>query len=58
LGNETYVSAHLVAQPDTTLTVSLPPDKPVKVGDRLWLSINTHKIHLFTVDEGRAIAVQ
>ena len=57
LGNETYISAHLVAQPDTTLTVSLPPDKPVRVGDRLWLGINTQKIHLFTVDDGRAIAV-
>ena len=57
LGNETYISTHLVAQPDTTLTVSLPPDKPVRVGDRLWLGINTQKIHLFTVDDGRAIAV-
>ena len=57
LGNETYISAHLTAQPDTILTVCLPPDKPVKVGDRLWMSINTSKIHLFTVDEGRAIAV-
>ncbi|MEL6928671.1 MAG: ATP-binding cassette domain-containing protein [Cyanobacteria bacterium J06600_6] len=58
LGNETYISAHLVAQPDTTLTVSLPPDKPVRINDRLWLSININKIHLFTVDDGRAIAVQ
>ena len=57
LGNETYVFAHLVGQPDATLTVSLPPDKPVKVGDRLWLAIDLDKIHLFTVDEGRAIAV-
>jgi multiple sugar transport system ATP-binding protein len=56
LGNETYISAHLTAQPDTTLTVSLPPDQRVRVGDRLWLSINTEKIHLFTVDDGRAIA--
>ncbi|MFM2312067.1 MAG: hypothetical protein RLZZ04_1343 [Cyanobacteriota bacterium] len=56
LGNETYISTHLTAQPDTTLTVSLPPDQRVRVGDRLWLSINTNKIHLFTVDDGRAIA--
>lgn len=57
LGNETYVFAHLVNRPDATLTVSLPPDKPVAVGDRLWLEIDPGKIHLFTVDEGRAIAV-
>ncbi|MEN9869582.1 MAG: hypothetical protein RLZZ171_565 [Cyanobacteriota bacterium] len=57
LGNETYISAHLTAQPNTTLTVSLPPDQRLRVGDRLWLSINTDKIHLFTGDDGRAIAV-
>ena len=57
LGNETYISAHLPAQPDLSLTVSLPPDKPVRVGDRLWLAINVNKIHLFTVDDGRAIAI-
>ena len=57
LGNETYVFAHLTAQPDRSITVSLPPDKPVAVGDRLWLAININKIHLFTVDEGRAIAI-
>jgi multiple sugar transport system ATP-binding protein len=55
LGNETYISAHLIAQPDTILIVSLPPDRQVRIGDRLWLSINTDKIHLFAVDDGRAI---
>jgi multiple sugar transport system ATP-binding protein len=58
LGNETYISSHLTAQPDATLTVSLPPDQPVRVGDRLWLSINTDKIHLFTVDDGQAISFE
>ena len=57
LGNETYISAHLMTQPDLTLTVSLPPEQLVRVGDRLWLSMNTKKIHLFTVDDGRAIAL-
>ena len=57
LGNETYISAHLTAQPDFTLTVCLPPDRTVRIGDRLWLGININKIHLFTVDDGLAIAV-
>ena len=57
LGNETYVAAHLVADTNVTLTVSLPPDKPIAVGDILWLAIDTSKIHLFIVDDGRAIAV-
>lgn len=57
LGNETYISAHLTAQPDITLTVSLPPEQPVRIGDRLWLTVNINKIHLFTVDDGRAISI-
>lgn len=55
LGNETYISAHLTAQSETTLTVSLPAEQQVRVGDRLWLKINPTKIHLFTADDGRAI---
>lgn len=57
LGNETYISAHLTRQPDITLTVSLLPDKSVRVGDRLWLAVDLAKIHLFTVDDGRAITL-
>lgn len=57
LGNETYIFTHAVAEPETTLTVSLSPDKPVRVGDRLWLAIDLNKIHLFTVDGGRAIVL-
>lgn len=56
LGNETYISARLVTEPDTTLTVSLPPEQSVGIGDRLWLTIDIEQIHLFTVDDGRAIA--
>lgn len=56
LGNETYISAHLIAQPDTILTVSLPPDQLVRTGDRLWLALDINKIHLFTVDDGQVIA--
>ncbi len=57
LGNETYVTAHLVTDTNATLTVSLPPDKPVAIGDILWLTVDLHKIHLFTVDDGRAIVI-
>jgi multiple sugar transport system ATP-binding protein len=57
LGNETYVAAHLVADVDATLSVSLPPDKSIAIGDILWLAVDINKIHLFTVDDGRAIAL-
>jgi multiple sugar transport system ATP-binding protein len=55
LGSETYISAHLVADPQTTLTVSLPPEQSIAIGDNLWLAVDIHKIHLFTVDDGEAI---
>ncbi|HEY9772083.1 MAG TPA: ATP-binding cassette domain-containing protein [Coleofasciculaceae cyanobacterium] len=57
LGNETYISAHLIRQPDITLTVSLLPNTFVRVGDRLWLAVDLDKIHLFTVDDGRALTL-
>ncbi|MBE9045403.1 ATP-binding cassette domain-containing protein [Pleurocapsales cyanobacterium LEGE 10410] len=55
LGNETYIFAHLTADPQTRLTVSLPPEQSIAIGDRVWLTVDLDKIHLFTVDEGRAI---
>ena len=58
LGSETYISAHLAADPNTTLTVSLPPDKPIAIGDSLWLAVDVNKIHLFKVDDGQAIVLK
>ena len=57
LGNETYITAHLVADNRAILTVSLPPDKPIAIGDILWLAVDLNKIHLFTVDREMAIAL-
>ena len=58
LGSETYISAHLTADPKTRLTVSLPPDRQIAIGDSIWLAINMSKIHLFTVDDGRTIVIK
>ncbi|MGD1920137.1 MAG: ABC transporter ATP-binding protein [Pleurocapsa sp.] len=57
LGNETYISAHLVSDINATVTLSVPPDKLIAIGDILWLAVDLNKIHLFTVDDGRAIAL-
>ena len=57
LGSETYISAHLTADAKTQLTVSLPPDRQIAIGDSIWLAIDTSKIHLFTVDDGRTIVI-
>jgi multiple sugar transport system ATP-binding protein len=55
LGNETYITTHLPEDIESTLTVSLPPDKSVSVGDLIWLAPEIDRIHLFTVDDGRSI---
>jgi multiple sugar transport system ATP-binding protein len=55
LGNETYLATHLPEYKDLNLTVSLPPDKLMAIGDLIWLSVDMSKIHLFTDDDGRSI---
>ncbi|MGF1540066.1 MAG: ABC transporter ATP-binding protein [Pleurocapsa sp.] len=55
LGNETYIFAHLTTDNNTTLTVSLPPDRAIAVGDSVWLAVDLGNIHLFAVDSGQSI---
>ena len=55
LGSETYITAHLAEDASTILTISLAPDKPIAIGDSVWLLIDIDKIHLFAVDSGRSI---
>jgi len=56
LGNETYISVRLTEATDITLQVRVPPDKPVRLGEELWLSFATDKIHFFDPETGIAIA--
>jgi multiple sugar transport system ATP-binding protein len=55
LGSETYITAHLAEDASTILTISLAPDKPLAIGDSVWLSLDLNKIHLFAIDSGRSI---
>ncbi len=57
LGNQTYFSARLLEGDcaGQSLQVRVAPDRPISVGDRLWLSITLDKIHLFEGDSGTAI---
>lgn len=55
LGNETYISVHLVDDVDSSLQVRIPPDYPVKIGEFLWLSMALDKIHLFDSHTGNSI---
>ncbi len=54
LGNDTYLSVHLIDDPASILQVRIPPDRSVRIGEQLWLSLATDKIHLFDRETGLA----
>uniref|UniRef100_A0A832H1V9 ABC transporter ATP-binding protein n=1 Tax=Oscillatoriales cyanobacterium SpSt-402 TaxID=2282168 RepID=A0A832H1V9_9CYAN len=59
LGSETYLSVRLVGSPMTRpvmLQARIEPDRPVSIGEEIWLAIAQDKIHLFDPDSGLAIA--
>ncbi len=47
LGNDTYLTAHLVEFPQTSLRLRIPPDHPIQLGETLWFSLIPDKIHFF-----------
>jgi multiple sugar transport system ATP-binding protein len=55
LGNDTFIYAHLVTEPELTLQARIAPDHPLQVGEQLWLAINPQKIHLFDAKTEQAI---
>jgi multiple sugar transport system ATP-binding protein len=63
LGNETYLSVTL--EQSFEESISLPsmlhariePDHRIQIGERLWLSIQIQKVHLFDPETGMALFV-
>lgn len=59
LGSETYLSVRLghgaIAQPPTILQARIEPDRPVQIGEELWLAIAPDKLHLFDPTTEEAI---
>ena len=55
LGNDTYISVHLVDNLDTSLQVRILPDISIKIGQSLWLSLTLDKIHLFDPQTDKVI---
>ncbi len=57
LGNDTYIAVKLqdLEPSDLTVQVRVLPDKLVAVGEEVWLSVATDKIHLFDQDTGLAL---
>lgn len=60
LGNDTYLAVKLVEPDQTTCTsnylqVRVPPDRTVRIGEQLWLSLTPDKIHFFDPETESAI---
>jgi multiple sugar transport system ATP-binding protein len=57
LGNDTYISVKVqdLTPSELILQVRVSPDRSVKVGEEVWLSTTTDKIHLFDRDTGLAL---
>ncbi|MBP0002823.1 MAG: ABC transporter ATP-binding protein [Cyanobacteria bacterium SBC] len=55
LGSETYFTASSVESPSLSLQVRIPGDRHVAVGDRVWLSIDPDRVHLFDLQTQRSI---
>jgi multiple sugar transport system ATP-binding protein len=59
LGNDTYIGVRILdlEQTDLILNVRVSPDKIVTVGEEVWLSATTDKIHLFDRDTTLALQI-
>lgn len=62
LGNDTYLSTQLIIPgfqrqtfADTSLQVRIQPERAVKMGEQIWLSLAPEKLHFFDPDTEIAI---
>jgi multiple sugar transport system ATP-binding protein len=55
LGNDTFISAHLIENPNTCLQARIPPDRSLTIGESISLSLDINKIHFFDPDTEKAI---
>lgn len=61
LGNDTFLAVKLtasesqVANSDNYLQVRIPPDRLIRLGEQLWLSLSPDKIHFFDPETELAI---
>jgi multiple sugar transport system ATP-binding protein len=60
LGNDTFIAVKILdlEQSDLILQVRVSPDKSVAIGEEVWLSATTDKIHLFDPDTGLALSIE
>ncbi len=61
LGNDTYLSVSPLGSSTAAtavLQVRIAPDRVVRVGEQLWLSLTPDKLHFFDAETGKAIWLQ
>lgn len=62
LGNDTYLAAELIITgferqtlSSDSLQVRIPPDRTIKLGEKIWLSLTPEKLHFFDPETELAI---
>jgi len=56
LGSETVLAAHWIDQPQASLLQArIAPDRPVQLGEELWLAMESDRLHLFDPQTDQAI---
>ncbi len=55
LGNDTFINAHLSEDANICLQVRIPPDRPVKIGETIWLSLDINKLHILVPVKEKSI---
>lgn len=62
LGNDSYISTQIADETfqhhsfsKNTLQLRVPPDRNIRVGEQLWLSLTPEKLHFFDPDTEEAI---
>jgi multiple sugar transport system ATP-binding protein len=60
LGNDTYIGVKILNLDDINLhmQVRVSPDRVVTIGEEVWLSATTDKMHLFDLDTGLALGIE
>jgi multiple sugar transport system ATP-binding protein len=59
LGNDTYIGVKILDldSADLHMQVRVSPDRVINIGEEVWLSATTDKIHLFDPDTGLALRI-
>jgi multiple sugar transport system ATP-binding protein len=56
LGSETFLTVSWIDEPQAPLLQArIEPDRPIQIGEQIWLAIGSDRLHLFDPQSGQAI---